>query len=156
MSVKIQDISDEVHREIGEPSEISTASIAFWLQTNVGRLNSQLQSSLALNKQDLEIPNLNEDQKAIFKMMYLEYFFGKKMIEMMGAAGASAVLEVSTDGHRTRMVNKGELSKTYLNAKKNIQEEIKKLTNAYRVNSLELHQVAGDDTVIESARNYYR
>jgi hypothetical protein len=150
MSVKIQDVADEIWREIGEPSEVVVPSIAFWLQTNVGKLNSLIFGELSLNKQDLEIANFTEDQKAIFKLMYLEYFYNKKFIETTGAAGTDQILEVSTDNHKVRKINKNELSKTYLAAKNSIQEEIKRLVNGYRFNALTPLDVSGDDTIAEN------
>jgi hypothetical protein len=149
MSVKIQDVADEVWREIGEPSDITTASISYWLQTNVGLLNNNLQCALVLNKQDLEIESLGEDEKSILKLMYSCHFYNKKFIETMGAAGVDQIIEVQTDGHKVRKVNKNELSKTYLNAKTNCQNELKSLSNGYRNNRFGPIQVAGDDTIVE-------
>ena len=37
--VKLVDVADELYREMGEPSDWSIASIAWWLRANIGDLN---------------------------------------------------------------------------------------------------------------------
>lgn len=68
----------------------------------------------------------------------------------MGAASTDSVVEVSSDGARVRKINKNELSKTYLSAKRSEQEELDKLVTAYKITASKPIQVAGDDTVSEA------
>ena len=40
MAIKVVDIADEIHRELGSPSDLSISAISYWLRTNIGQLNN--------------------------------------------------------------------------------------------------------------------
>ena len=42
MAIKVVDIADEIHRELGSPSDLSISAISYWLRTNIGQLNNLL------------------------------------------------------------------------------------------------------------------
>ena len=60
-----------------------------------------------------------------------------------------SVIEVASDGARVRKINKNELSKSWMSARKAERDELDKLINAYRITASAPIQVAGDDTVKE-------
>ena len=47
--MKIVDIADEIHRELGSPSTLSIPAIAFWVRTNVGSMNNHLNTSYEID-----------------------------------------------------------------------------------------------------------
>tara|TARA_R110000751_G_scaffold119680_2_gene220219 strand:- start:1247 stop:1744 length:498 start_codon:yes stop_codon:yes gene_type:complete len=149
---KIVSISDEIYRELGNPTDMSIATISFWLRTNVGQLNNLLNISVAINDTTLELSGtgLTGDQAVIFKKLYFIHFYDLKIRSTLGAAGTDSVIEVSSDGARVRKINKNELSKTWLAARSAEQEELTRLITAYRITASEPLQVAGDDTVAEN------
>jgi hypothetical protein len=76
MTTKIVDISDELFNELGEPDDISIASVAFWLRTNIGSLNVLLNKSYTINESSLEVEGSSTEafginEKAIFKKLYI-------------------------------------------------------------------------------------
>ena len=79
MTTKIVDIADELYREMGEPSDSSIASIAFWLRTNISRLNILINKPYTINEETLEISDTEADpfginEKGIFKLLFKKEF----------------------------------------------------------------------------------
>jgi len=149
---KIVSISDEIYRELGNPTDMSIATISFWLRTNLGQLNNLLNISIEIDGVTLELSGtgLTADQAVIFKKLYFIHFYDLKIRSTLGAAGTDSVIEVSSDGARVRKINKNELSKTWLAARSAEQEELTRLITAYRITASEPLQVAGDDTIAEN------
>ena len=50
MAAKIVDIADEIHRELGNPTDLSVPPISYWLTTNLGQLNNLLNLILLSKK----------------------------------------------------------------------------------------------------------
>jgi len=151
MAAKIVDIADEIHRELGNPTDLSIPPISYWLTTNLGQLNNLLNLTLTLDEDNLEFStDLDDQQKVIFKKLYFVHYYNTKVRATLGAASTDSVVEVSSDGARVRKINKNELSKTYLSAKRSEQEELDKLVTAYKITASKPIQVAGDDTVSEA------
>ena len=72
MAAKIVDIADEIHRELGNPTDLSIPPISYWLTTNLGQLNNLLNLTLTLDEDNLELStDLDDQQKVIFKKLYL-------------------------------------------------------------------------------------
>jgi hypothetical protein len=70
----------------------------------------------------------------------------------LGAVGTNTALEVSENGFTAKMVNKNEVSKTYLTFKKDTDVELNGLVDAYKRNKYAPVQVVGDDNVAWDAR----
>tara|TARA_R100001377_G_scaffold66048_1_gene41344 strand:+ start:284 stop:778 length:495 start_codon:yes stop_codon:yes gene_type:complete len=145
---KIVSIADEVYRELGNPTDLSIATISFWLRTNVGQLNNLINIDASINQETLELDGeLTIDQAVIFKKLYFIHYYDLKIRATLGAASNDGVIEVSSDGARVRKVNKNELSKTWMAARAAERDELDKLINAYRITASAPSQVAGDDTI---------
>ena len=52
--MKVVDLADEIYRELGSPSDISIAPIAFWCRTNIGALNNSIMSEYVVDSSTLE------------------------------------------------------------------------------------------------------
>ena len=156
MTNDVTDIADEIYEELGSPSDISNPLISFWLQRNIGRLNSLIQTSYTIESSvsSIEIsPTLGEDEKAIYKTLYYIYYYNRLIQNNLGAAAFDAILEVGSDRRTVKMVNKNEVAKTYLALKKANQDELKELINGYALNRSTPLAVAGTDTT--AACGYY-
>lgn len=150
MAIKVVDIADEIHRELGSPSDLSIPAISYWLRTNIGKLNNLLYLSLTVDDTTLEFStDITDDQSVIFKKLYIVYYYDTKIRSTLGAAGTDSVVEVSSDGARVRKINKNELSKTWLQAKNQEYNELKQLISAYVSTQNAPIQIAGDDTIPE-------
>jgi hypothetical protein len=161
MTTKIIDIADEIYRELGEPSDLSHSSIAFWLRTNIGDLNILINKKFYIDEDTLEIsiPENSGDvfdtvEKSIFKMIYSIHYYERLFRNALGAASVDGTIETDENGFRTKSVNKNELAKTYATLRKQINEELMILTKNYNINEAKPIQVAGDDTIGDPGRSY--
>ena len=161
MTTKIVDVADEVYRELGEPADISIASVAYWLRTNLGKLNVLLNKPYLISDTTLEIYSSDEtndpfgiNEKTIFKKIYTVYYYERLFRNALGAASTDSVIDISQNGFSARKINKNELAKTYSELKKQADIELKILTDKYELNEISPLQVAGDDTIEEPNRTY--
>lgn len=158
MTTKIVDIADEIYRELGEPSVINIASIAFWLRTNIGDLNILINKKYTINETTLEIEENGDEfgniEKSIFKMIYSIHYYERLFRNALGAASTDSVLEINQNGFSARKINKNELAKTYAELRRQINDELTVLTKNYNLNEAKPLQVAGDDTVAEIYNPY--
>ena len=158
--MKVVDIADEIFRELGSPSTLSIPPIAFWVRTNLGGLNSKLNTSYVINSTSMEIEQtttdiagvkttaeIGDNEKYILKKMYLIHFYDVQIRNTLGAASTDAIIEIEADGTRVKKVNKTEQGRWYQNAKRTELEELKNIINQYRSNSSKPLQVAGDDFI---------
>ena len=153
--MKVQDIADELYRELGTPTTLSIPAIAYWLRVNIGTLNNLIHCEFSINDTTKEITQLvssveteiNEQQKSILKKLYVIHYYDVQLRSSLGAASVDGVIEVSSDGASVRKVNKNELSKTYSYVKRQETEELHKLIASYKSTESSPRQVAGDDTV---------
>ena len=53
--MKVVDISDDIHRELGNPTGISIASISHWVRSNIGSLNNYLNTTYSEDSTTLEL-----------------------------------------------------------------------------------------------------
>lgn len=159
MTTKIVDIADEIYREMGEPSDSSVASIAFWLRTNIGRLNILINKPYSINETTLEISDTEEDpfgiaEKTILKLIYISYYYERLFRNALGAASTDSTIEIDQNGFRAKKVNKNELAKTYSDLKKQADDQLKMILDSYNINDVTPIQVAGDDTIEAPSRSY--
>jgi hypothetical protein len=154
MTTKIVDVADEVYRELGEPADISIASVAYWLRSNIGKLNVLLNKPYLISETTLEIYSSDEkknlfgiNEKAIFKKIYTVYYYERLFRNALGAASTDSVIDISQNGFSARKINKNELAKTYSELKKQSDIELKMLLDKYELNEINPLQVAGDDTI---------
>ena len=160
MTTKIVDVADEVYRELGEPADISIASVAYWLRSNIGKLNVLLNKPYLISETTLEIYSSDEkkdpfgiNEKAIFKKIYTVYYYERLFRNALGAASTDSVIDISQNGFSARKINKNELAKTYSELKKHADAELKILTDKYEINEIAPLQVAGDDTIQDLSRS---
>jgi len=153
MTTKIVDIADELYREMGEPADLSIASIAYWLRSNIGDLNIIINKPYTINETTLEIevpsnePPFGTTEKSIFKMLFSLHYYERLMRNALGAASVDGLIEINQNGFSARKVNKNEIAKTYGELRKQINAELDKLIQNYNLNEARPLQVAGDDTV---------
>ena len=158
--MKVVDIADELYRELSSPKDLSIAAIGYWLRTNIGQLNNQINTTYKMGgSPDYEIQydyvntdgvpvtaEITEEAKSVLKKMYMIHYYENKLRANLAAAETDSVISVADDGSSIRKINKNEVSKVYLNILKTEIEELKKLIYAFQRSHGEPLQVAGDDT----------
>ena len=184
MTTKIVDIADEIYRELGEPLDISIASVAFWLRTNLGKLNILLNKSYSINQIDLEVEAITEPfsilEKTIFKKLYNIHYYDRQILNLVGKTKNVAIVSTSgvanqgnlqisengmtynresttrtfADGVRANTQFLSQMGKNFIDLKKQENEELKNLLNKYELNENTPLQVAGDDTIGDPGRSY--
>lgn len=148
MATTITDLANEIFFELDSPSETSIAAIAFWLRSNIGDLNTRLSTSYEISTTSPYnvSPEIGENEKIIFKKLYLIYYYTKFINSNLGASGFEAIVEYSADGDTIRKVSRNEVAKTYLQLRKQLIDELNQALKAYKINSYSPLQVAGDDS----------
>jgi len=142
MTTKIVDIADEIYRELGEPSDVSIPSVAFWLRTNLGKLNILINKRYSINTLDLEVDAISPEtftitEKSIFKKTYKIHYYDRQIIKLIGksntlnlinqdtsSSGENATtgsansdsLEISENGFSYRKTNSESTSQIYKRA----------------------------------------
>lgn len=142
MTNKIVDIADEIYRELGEPTDVSIPSIAFWLRTNLGKLNILINKRYTINTLDLEVDAISPEtftitEKSIFKKTYNIHYYDRQIIKLIGksntlnlinqdtsSSGENATtgsansdsLEISENGFSYRKTNSESTSQIYKRA----------------------------------------
>ena len=109
--MKVVDIADELHRELGDPTSLSIPAITFWLRTNIGALNSHINTAFSINSTTFEIEQketdtagleatveIGEEERAILKKMYMVHFYEIKLRENITSLATDTVVSVSDDG----------------------------------------------------------
>ena len=161
MTTKIVDISDEIYRELGEPSDLSHASIAFWLRTNIGDLNILINKKFYIVENTLEVgveensgDSFGNIEKSIFKMLFSIHYYERLFRNALGAASVDSVVSVTDDGSTVVKINKNELAKNYSQLRRQINEELLALTKNYNMNEAKPIQVTGDDIIPGNFKDY--
>lgn len=158
--MKVVDIADELHRELGDPTFLSIPAIAYWLRTNIGALNSYINTTFWINSTTFEIEEketdtagleatveIGEEERAILKKMYMVHFYEIKLRDNIASLATDTVVSVSDDGSSVTKVNRNEVNRVYQNIKRQEYNELKDLINSFKLTKAAPLQVAGNDTV---------
>ena len=141
-------LANEIYLELGSPSDLATGAIAFWAQTNVGALNSFINSNFAESGGEIYETGviIAEQESAILKKMYMVHYYDLKLKSNIVSLASSDLIEVSDDHASVKKVNKNEINRVIAQIKKQEYDELQKLINAYKLSKYKPYQVTGDDT----------
>ena len=150
--MKVVDIANEIYLENASPSDTSVSAIAFWIRSNVGRLNAMLYESFYLDQTSLEVldsagAEISILGAAVIKSMYKVYRVELDIRNILAGIGVDSVLEARDQDFSVKKLNKSELLKTMTGFKKDVVKELTDLVHNYRSYNGAPSQVAGDDTV---------
>lgn len=151
--MKAVDIADQIHRELGSPTDLGIAAISFWVRTNIGTLNNYLNTSYEINQSSYEIERdingtataIGINEASILKKMYEIHYYDTKLRSVLSAATTDAVIALSSDGSSIRKINKNEQAKLYSSIRNSANQEVHMMVGAYKMNDVQPLQVAGDD-----------
>lgn len=149
----LDNIADEIFKELGSPTSLSVPAIAYWLQRNLGELNTKLETCFTINEGTGEVsPDLSIEEKAIFKKMYGIYFYSNEIRRNLSAAALDPVVEISSDGSRVRKISRNEVVKSYIQIRSQEEKELGDSIFMYKKNKSFPRQNVGDDVV---SNNYW-
>jgi hypothetical protein len=150
--MKVVDISNECFLENASPSDTSIPAIAFWVRSNVGKLNSMIYEAFIIDPTSLEIIDsttgleIDEIASAIIKMMYKVYRLDLDIRGLMTGIKLDSVIEARDQEFSVKRINRSEILKTLATLKKDTIKEMMDLIHTYRSYHGAPAQIAGDDT----------
>ena len=151
--MKVVDIAQEIYFDLNSPSDLSVAALSYWLRSNVGRLNSLVFANFSINDsyEIVDGDNSNEEidinGAAILKKMYMINRYAVIIRSKLTDLGSDAVIEVKDQDTSVRRVDKNQIIKSVTAEKKQEEDELRYLINAYRAKKSAPKQVVGDDIV---------
>ncbi len=150
--MKVADIANEIYLENASPSDTGIPAIAFWLRSNVGKLNTLIYENFYIDPTTQEIMKcdgwcIGPMAASIFKLMFKVYRIDLDTRNMMVAVGLDTILKATDQNFSIEKVNKSELLKTLAGMKKDTLKELNDQVHCYRSYNGEPTQVSGDDII---------
>ena len=149
VNYSVHDLADEI---FGNEFDYDSGYAQFyyisgWLGNNVGLLNTKLFTSFSVDGSNF-VPTgeFNQEERSIYKQMYLYEFYTKKTRQVLRGIDSSVDFITLREGDTmiTR-TNKNELAKTYRGLANDAREEMERLVAAYNIYQAAPVQVAGED-----------
>lgn len=159
--MKFVDIAQEIIDESSELTNTQLPIITSWLRNNIGKLNTLINTTYAVNSDTMELDtDLSDAEKAIFKQIYIVGFYQKKTEQNLGALAYDVVMELTSDGKTIRKVNRNEIAKTYAQLKRDAKADLDDLVAAYKLRSENTDPKAvsgtdGDVVILVGNPEYY-
>ncbi len=125
------DLSDQLMRELDNPTDISIPNVVFWLQSNLNSVNLLIGTTYTLDSNEQVTPNLGDSEGAILKYLYLVYYYNRLIKSNLGA-GAFDWSELSEGDSRIRRVSRNEIAKTYIQLKNALEARLHQLVFRYK------------------------
>jgi hypothetical protein len=156
--MKVVDLANQIWLENAQPSDTSIPSIAFWIKTNLGKLNNLIYESFVVDPTSQEIFNggwpvqattqnsLKPLAAAIIKQMYKVYRTDLDIRSNITALSTDNVLEAQDENFKIKRVNRSEVLKTLTQLKKDSVQELREMIHYYRSYNGSPDAIAGDDT----------
>lgn len=160
--MKVVDIAQEIYMDLGSPSDLSVAALSYWIRANVGRLNNLIFSNFYVSDASLEILDAdNSDSEidinaaAILKKLYMINRYAVILRSKLSDTSSDDVVEVQDQDTRVRRLDKTQLIRSITTEKKQEEDELRYLINAYRAKKSAPKQIVGDDIVVGTYPEYY-
>jgi len=149
MTTKIVDIADEIYRELGYQDDVSISSIAFWLRTNLGKLNILIAKDFLIDPNTLEIINPNYPftllEKAILKKLYNLHYYDRQILNLIGKSRnlnlVNSATDSTTSGTTTSTNNSIEMSEDGFTYKKDNTVSNRTANETIRANTQFIRQL---------------
>lgn len=154
--MKVTNVADQIYRELGNPTDTSIPVISYWLQSNVGLLNSAINTAYTVNATTFEVEQVNpndssayeemgEDEAAIFKLIYKIHYQDIQIRRNNLNFSTQKAIRITSDGHTVQLMSPGEIGKSLYSYRKELGEELHKWVNWYRIAKSVPRQTVGDD-----------
>ena len=114
--MKVVDISDDIHRELGTPTGISIASISHWVRGNIGALNNYINSTYledatTLELNDADSVEIGNEEVAILKKMYHVYYYDSQLRTNINTLSTDTIVFVSDQGSSVKKVDRLDVAR---------------------------------------------
>jgi len=149
ISYSVEDLSTEIYQNEfdSDTGYASLSLISGWLENNVGQLNTKIYSSFYVQNSNFEPSGqFKQEERSIYKQMYLYEFYTKKTRQVLRGIDSSVdFLSLREGDTMITRTNKNELAKTYRSLASDAREEMEKLVSSYNIYQAAPVQVAGED-----------
>ena len=128
----------------GDTSLNSLQSIECWLESNLGLLNTMINTSYCV-----DAPELDSEAQAIYKQLYLHNYYSKKTRNAMrGIMGcqedtSGEITSLSDGESRVTFMNKNETAKVIRGLANDAKDSLERLVSRYNMYQSEPRQVGG-------------
>ncbi len=149
VSYSVHDLADEIFANEFEYDSgyAQFYFISGWLANNIGQLNTKIYSSFEVSSSDFTpTGDFKQEERAIYKQMYLYEFYIKKTRKVLRGVDSSVDFLSLREGDTViTRTNKNELAKTYRGLANDAREEMERLVTSYNLYQAAPVQVAGID-----------
>lgn len=149
ISYSVEDLSTEIYQNEfdSDTGYASLSLISGWLENNVGQLNTKIYSNFYVENTNFEpTGQFKQEERAIYKQMYLYEFYTKKTRQVLRGIDSSVdFLSLREGDTMITRTNKNELAKTYRSLASDARDEMERLVSSYNIYQAAPVQVAGED-----------
>ena len=130
----------------GNTGQVNPSYISGWLFTNLGLLNTLLNTNFSG-----ENPNLGLEEKAIYTELYLQNYYNKQARNVLRGIASSTsssdnITMVADGDNKIMFGNKNEVAKTYKDLARVSKEKLDNLITKYNIYGSKPLQVVGYDS----------
>lgn len=144
----LQNLAKEImETEFDNDSSLnSLQSIEAWLETNLGMLNSLINTSFCVEDQELD-----SEAQAVYRQAYLYHYYSKKarnaLRGIMTSSGECSgdVISLNDGDSKVTFANKNETAKVIRGLANDAKSNLDTLVNKYNMYQSEPRQVSGLD-----------
>lgn len=126
----------------GDTGIVPRSYIEAWLESNLGLLNTQINTSYSGVNAELDL-----EAAAIYKEMYMASYYRKQsrnaLKGLIGNNNGSDILSLRDGNSSVTFTNKNEVSKVYKSLAQECDSTINKLTHQYNIYQSEPLQLGG-------------
>lgn len=151
---KVVDISQGIIDDLSDTTNISLPSVATYLRQNIGRLNDLINSNFIIQQGTLEIVDgtdgvtlIGDLESALYSQLYEIYYFQRRANSVLGVVSIDTVIQYQSDGGVIRQIDRNQIARTYLDLKKDAEEQLKSMVNKYKLYTIGAVQIIGSDLV---------
>ena len=151
----IVDLANQIYLENAEPKDTGIPAIAYWIRSNVGKLNLLLYENFFVDftggtyeifKGCNSVP-LGHKASDIIKQMYKVYRTDLDIRHVMHGIYSDSVIIARDQEFSITKINKSEVLKTLTQLKKDAIKELQDMVHYYRSYYGAPSQVTGDDII---------
>jgi len=144
----ISGLATEIYQNEFEGNQdiVPRSYIEAWLTSNLGMLNSLINTSYSGASAELDL-----ESQAIYKNLYLSsYYTRQSSASLRGVigSGGSDVLSIRDGNSAVTFANRNEIAKVFKSMSDGFLKEAKTLAHQYNMYQSEPIQVAGDENTI--------
>ena len=134
INVQIQQLQTEIYEDLDQPSSISPSYIGSWLISNAGKINNLIGTSYSGVADSGIAPLLTEDELAITKMLFNNFWLQRQIKSNLGANGYTREASSISEGDsKVSFVTKTNVAQNLQVAQKQNYLELRDAVTAYRV-----------------------